>query len=75
MKTKPKTRAQLDQMLDALDAQLPEMLEQNPDDGDFWAEFAGHADVIDDAARHEDCDYVTKRLDVMIDNIRARLAE
>jgi len=75
MKTQAKTRADLDKMLDDLQAQVPEMLEQCPDDGDFWAEFAGHADVIDDAARHEDCEHVTKRIDVIVDSIKARLAE
>ncbi len=70
-----KTRAELDAMLDALDAEIPAMLKQCPDDGDFWAEFAGHADAIEDAARGEDCAYVTQRLDVMIDNVKARMAE
>lgn len=75
METHAKTRAQLDVMLDALDAELPAMLEQCPDDGDFWSEFAGRADEIEEAARNEDCAYVTQRIDVMIDNVKARMAE
>ncbi|UYB51137.1 hypothetical protein OCJ37_14200 [Xanthomonas sp. AM6] len=75
MKTEAKTRADLDKMLDALEAEVPAMLEQCPDDGDFWAEFAGHADVIEDAARQEDCEHVTERMHAIVDAIKARLAE
>lgn len=75
MKTDAKTRADLDKMLDDLQAQVPAMLEQCPDDGDFWAEFAGHAEAVEDAARQEDCEYVTERMHAIVDAIKARMAE
>ncbi|WP_440986247.1 hypothetical protein ACQHIH_21340 (plasmid) [Xanthomonas sontii] len=75
MKTHAKTRVELDQMLDNLEAQVSTMLEQCPNEGDFWSEFAGHADVIEDAARQDDCEYVTKRMNVIVDSIQAKLAE
>ena len=36
--------------LDELEARLPQMIKDNPDPGDFWAAFAGQADVIEDQA-------------------------
>lgn len=43
------TQAELVQQLDALQARLPAMIADNPDDGDFWMEFAGVADTIEPA--------------------------
>ncbi|MGH8464133.1 MAG: hypothetical protein ACRER5_08295 [Pseudomonas sp.] len=44
------TIAELTTQLDALQAQLPKMIADNPDPGDFWCEFAGQADLIEDQA-------------------------
>lgn len=44
------TQDQLTSMLDALEAALPGLIENNPDPGDFWAAFAGEADAIEDQA-------------------------
>lgn len=40
----------LDRRLTDLEAQLPALIEANPEPGDFWNAFAGEADVIEDAA-------------------------
>lgn len=60
------TRADLDKRLDTLEAMLPELIQDNPDDGDFWAAFAGEADVIEDLAAPEDAAHVRGRLDCML---------
>lgn len=60
------SRAELDTMLDRLEARLPDIVRINPDDGDFWAEFAGEADAIEDAAGAEDCEHVARRIDAML---------
>lgn len=41
---------ELTSCLDELEAALPQMIEGNPNPGDFWAEFAGLTDVIEDQA-------------------------
>lgn len=40
----------LNAQLEALEAGLPVLIAQHPDDADFWPAFAGQADVIEDAA-------------------------
>lgn len=59
-------RAELDEMLDSLQASLPEILAANPDAGDFWSEFAGHADAIEDSAAAADCEHIRGRIDAML---------
>jgi len=54
--------------LDALEAKLPQMSEQYPDDGDLLEAFAGEADCIESAAPDADHDYVRGRLDCMLRN-------
>lgn len=44
------TPDQLTALIDALEAQLPGLIEANPEPGDFWMAFAGEADVIEDQA-------------------------
>jgi hypothetical protein len=61
-----KTRAELDAMLDTLQKVLPKMIADNPEDGDFWAAFAGDADCIVDATSEADCAHVRGRLDCML---------
>lgn len=62
----PASRADLDVMLDRLQTALPWLVADNSDDGDFWSEFAGHADVIEDSASAADCDHVRGRIDAML---------
>ena len=57
-------KSQLTAMLDDLGARLPQMVEENPDPGDFWPAFAGEADVIEDQAG-EHCHMVAERLEAM----------
>ena len=59
-------RADLDAMLDRLKASLPKMIADHPHDGDFWSEFAGHADAIEDAASASDYEHVRSRIDAML---------
>lgn len=62
----PANREELDTLLDRLQSALPQMIADNPDSGDFWSEFAGHADVIEDAAGADDCDHVQARITSML---------
>ena len=60
-----KTRAELVAMLDALEADLPDLLaEVEPDDR--LGAFAGRADDITECAGSADCEYVSDRLEAMI---------
>lgn len=61
------TREDLIALLNALEAELPGMLAANPDPGDFWVEFAGQADVIEDHAGEHGT--------MVRERIRAMLAE
>lgn len=67
--------AELDAMLDSLKASLPKMIADNPLDGDFWSEFAGHADVIEDAASGPDHEHVRWRIDVMLAEQASKLGD
>jgi hypothetical protein len=60
------SRAELDALLDDLQDALPKMIAENPDDGDFWSEFAGQAEVIEDRASAADCDHVGGRINAML---------
>ena len=55
----------LNAQLDELQALLPKMIEDNPDPGDFWSQFAGQADAIEDAAG-EHSQYVQGRVSAML---------
>lgn len=61
-----RSRADTTLLLDALEASLPGLLAQYPDDGDFWSAFAGEADVIEDGADIEDERFVRGRIDAML---------
>jgi hypothetical protein len=52
-------------MLDVLQNQLPKMIEEHPDDADFWPAFAGEADVIEDSAG-EHAAHVHSRISCML---------
>jgi len=58
----------LDEMLDGLEAALPRMIEEHPDDNSFWPLFSGHADVIEGCASAQDDAHVRARLSRMLQN-------
>lgn len=59
------TAESLAELLDALEDRLPKMIEDSPSHGDFWREFAGEADAIEDqAGKH--CELVTRRVSQML---------
>lgn len=62
----PTSRAELDAMLDRLQDVLQAMITDNPDEGDFWCDFAGQAEIIEDVASAADCDHVHARIDAML---------
>ncbi|HZR03048.1 MAG TPA: hypothetical protein VFA81_07745 [Burkholderiales bacterium] len=53
-------------MLDHLEGRLPSMIEENPDEGEFWSEFAGEADHIEDLTPSSECEHVRGRIDAML---------
>jgi hypothetical protein len=61
-------RAKLDEMLDGLEAALPRMLKDHPDDDSFRALFAGNADLIECETSEDDREYVRQRIDRMLAN-------
>lgn len=64
-------RPTLRQHLNELEARLPALMRDHSDEADFWPAFAGQADVIADAAGHDDVDWVQERLDDMLRHHRA----
>jgi hypothetical protein len=60
------TRAELTTRVDALDAALPGMIADYPDESDFWSAFAGEAEVIEDRAHADDFEYLQERIDAML---------
>ena len=59
-------RPTLQQHLNELEARLPALMRDYPDQADFWPAFAGQADAIADAAGPGDVDWVQERLDDML---------
>lgn len=41
---------ELTAQLDSLQVRLPQLIEEHPNDADFWPAFAGEADAIEDQA-------------------------
>jgi hypothetical protein len=62
----PLSRAKLDEMLDGLEAALPKMMVDYPDDDQFWPYFSGHAEVIEGGASDDDYAHVRARLSRML---------
>ena len=60
-----RSRDQLIQLLEDLEADLPAMVAAHPEEGDFWSAFAGQADLIDDEAGPYK-DEVQARIDAML---------
>ena len=65
----PLSRAKLDEMLDGLEAALPKMMLDYPEDDLFWPYFSGHAGVIESGAAEEDGAHVRARLSRMLQAI------
>ena len=54
--------------LDKLEATLPDLIVQYPDEADFWSAFVGEADEIAESASPGDSDYARGRIDCMLKN-------
>lgn len=56
-------RNEIDARLQKLRQDVPSMLADAEDEGDFWPAFAGEVDVIEDGATSaEDCRYVRNQI-------------
>ena len=60
-----KPHAQLDQMLDALDQSVPQLVQDNPAPEAFWDSFARMANAIQDNAEPGERAWVCDRLDAI----------
>ncbi|WP_243041190.1 hypothetical protein [Dyella sedimenti] len=60
-----KPHAEIDRMLDTLDASVPRLLQGKPSPGDFWASFMGMANAIQDCATPDERGWVCDRLDAI----------
>ena len=60
----PKTKAQLD----VLEGKLPALVEQHPDEGDFWNAFAAESELIIQSVAPVEHDYARGRIDCMLKN-------
>jgi FAD/FMN-containing dehydrogenase len=56
--------------LDRLEALLPQLIADHPDEADFWPAFAGFADLIEDSASAQDFYAVHDRIDRMLRQAR-----
>lgn len=65
MGTTARPFSELVKMLDRLEEALPQMVLAYPDEGDFWAAFAGEADVLEEDAG-EASTYVATRIGAML---------
>jgi len=61
-----KTLAELQQMLDALDAAMPGFLQQHTLEEDFWAAFSDVVDEIDGATAPEHFGWVLIQIDIIL---------
>jgi hypothetical protein len=61
-----KTLAELQQMLDALDAAMPGFLQQHTLEEDFWAAFSDVVDEIDGATAAEHFGWVLIQIDIIL---------
>lgn len=60
------TRAQLEAELAKLDALIPELKADYPDEADFWAAFASLADAIGEGIGQEHCAWWSDQLDQLM---------
>jgi hypothetical protein len=62
-------------LLDQLEAQLPDMVEDNPRPADFWPVFVAVADPIEEAAGSgQDLRYIASRIEGMLGRYGMRIA-
>jgi hypothetical protein len=67
--------AQIATLLDQLEAQLPDMVEDNPKPADFWPVFLAAADPIEEVAGSgQDLRYIASRIEGMLGRYGMRLA-
>lgn len=59
-------RAELQERLDRLNADIPQLMIDYPGEGEFISAFAGQADLISDNAGAADVDWVDDALDAML---------
>lgn len=55
--------------LDELERKLPTLLQDYPDEGDFWAAWAGEADAITEGLPDAKEAYARGRIDCMLKNL------
>jgi hypothetical protein len=55
--------------LDKVEAMSPKIVDENPDEADFWPVFACYAEEIEAAAPVEDCEYLHGRISCMLKNV------
>jgi len=65
----PKHAPAIVKALDKLEAMLPKIVDENPDEEHFWPAFKAYADEIEKAAPKEDCDYLHGRISCMLKNV------
>ncbi|RDI99436.1 hypothetical protein DVT68_00810 [Dyella solisilvae] len=60
-----RSHAELEQMLDAVDAAIPRLVEAKPRAEDFWTAFASMANKVQACAGPDDHGWVCDRLDAI----------
>lgn len=60
------TLAELDTLLNDLQAKLPQMIEDYPSDEHFWAAFTGAAEAIEDKSNEYTYTHVMQRINAML---------
>jgi hypothetical protein len=60
------SRPDLDRMLGSLEALLPTMVRDHPDDGEFWSTFTEESQHIEDLAAPADPEHVRSRINCML---------
>jgi len=58
--------AELDALLNDRQARLPQMVEDYPNDADFWVAFAANAEAIEDKADERAYAHVMQRINAML---------
>lgn len=58
--------AELNSLLDDLQARLPQMVADYPSDGDFWSVIIAEVEVIEDKANDVTCGHVMHRINAML---------
>jgi len=61
---------QLDAMLDRLQAKLPQLMLDYPDEADFWMAFAGEAELIEDRSNEHTYEHVMLRINAILSEMR-----